>query len=383
VTRKVTTLASAPLDTPLDTAHRLDTLLLAQWGRAPDHPALVDGDRTLTQGQLRDRASRVARTLRARGVGPGVRVAVRLDRSAEAVIGLLGVILAGGAHVAIDTDDPPERARYILDDCQPRVLLTAHDRIAELAYAGTGTTEILTLKEALDGPDGPGRPFEPAPELADEAALAIYTSGSTGHPKASLISHRAITRRLASLQSTHPLGADDRTVHHTAYSFDMFLIEVYWPLLNGATVILAEPQGQRDVQYLGELVRRHDVTSLYCVVSLLELFLLGQPDNARYPALRQVLTGGEPLSPELVRAFHGRFEASLTNLYGPSECTIYCTAWRCPRDPSLSAVLIGSAIEETPLRILDENGEPVPDGQPGELYSAAPAWRSATSTGPS
>jgi amino acid adenylation domain-containing protein len=360
----VTTLASAPLDT----AHRLDTLLLAQWGRAPDRPALIDGDRTLTQGQLRDRASRVARTLRARGVGPGVRVAVRLDRSAEAVIGLLGVILAGGAHVAIDTDDPPERARYILDDCQPRVLLTTHDRIAELAYADTGAAEILTLKEALDGPADPGHPFEPTPELADQAALAIYTSGSTGRPKASLISHRAITRRLASLQSTHPLGADDRTVHHTAYSFDMFLIEVYWPLLNGATVILAEPQGQRDVQYLSELVRRHEVTSLYCVVSLLELFLLGQPAGARYPALRQVLTGGEPLNPELVRAFHNRFEASLTNLYGPSECTIYCTAWRCPRDPNLSTVLIGSAIEETPLRILDENGDPVPDGQPGELY---------------
>lgn len=352
---------------PLDSAHRLDTLLLTRWYRDPDRPALVDGDRTLTAGELRARAGRVAHALRRHGIRPGDLVAVRLERSAEAIVGLLGVILAGGAHVAIDTDDPIERVRYMLDDCQPRALLTRKDQFHELG--DVPGTEVLTLEEAEQAqPNDPEGPPDPAAALADEPAVAIYTSGSTGRPKASLISHRAITSRLASLQGTHPLTEDDRIVHHTAYSFDMFLIEVYWPLLNGSTVVLAKPGRQRDGEYLAKLIRRHSVTTLYCVVSLLELFLVTQPAEARFPTVRRVLTGGEPLSPALVRTFHGPFDATLTNLYGPSECTIYCTAWSCPPDPDLQTVLIGSAIEETTLWILDEEGRPVADGTPGELY---------------
>jgi acyl-coenzyme A synthetase/AMP-(fatty) acid ligase len=104
------------------------------------------------------------------------------------------------------------------------------------------------------------------------------------------------------------------------------------------------------------------------VVSLLELFLLTRDPAERYDGIRQVLTGGEPLSPELVRRLYARTTASLTNLYGPSECTIYCTAWECPRDPLPGTVLIGRAITGAQLWILDEAGEPVPSGRPGELY---------------
>ncbi|MDK0517997.1 non-ribosomal peptide synthetase [Streptomyces sp. ML-6] len=348
-------------------AHRLDTLLTARLLEDPGRPALVDGDRTLSAGSLHTRAAAVAHALRRAGVRPGDRVAVRMERSAESVIALLAVVLSGGAHVAIDVNDPVERVAYMLEDCRPRVVLTG-----EAHADGLGDvrgTRVLTIEEAeREDPARSGPPLRPVGDLTDEPAVAIYTSGSTGRPKASLISHRALTRRLASLQGTHPLGPDDRMIHHTAYSFDMFLIEVYWPLLNGCTVVLAESGRRRDGEYLAELIRRHSVTTLYCVVSLLEIFLEAQPPERRFPTLRQVLTGGEPLSPELVREFHGRCAATLTNLYGPSECTIYCTAWLCPRDPDPDTVLIGQAVEETPLWILDEQGRPVPEGEPGELY---------------
>ncbi|WUH88890.1 non-ribosomal peptide synthetase [Streptomyces sp. NBC_00433] len=352
---------------PSDPTHRLDLLLADRLLRDPGRPALVEGSRTWTAGEVHQRAGSVARALRAHGVLPGDRVAVRMERSAESVIGLLAVVLAGAAHVAVDVNDPVERVVFMLEDCRPRVLLTRADQLGPLG--GVPGVEALTFEEAeREGASLPDAPRPAGADAADEPAIAIYTSGSTGRPKASLVSHRAITARLASLQGSHPLGEDDRMVHHTAYSFDMFLIEVYWPLLNGCAVVIAEPGRHRDGDYLGELIRHHRVTTFYCVVSLLELFLLAQPPDRLFPALRQVLTGGEPLSPALVRAFHRQVTATLTNLYGPSECTVYCTAWRCPPDPGLETVLIGRAIEETPLWILDEAGDPVPQGEPGELY---------------
>ncbi|MGX2993159.1 non-ribosomal peptide synthetase [Streptomyces sp. JNUCC 64] len=349
-------------------APRLDVRLVDRLLRDPEAVALVEGDRTLTAGEVHARAEAVARSLRELGVGTGDLVAVRMERSAESVIALLGVVFAGAAHVALDIGDPVARARYVLADCRPAVLLTHEDRHDQLADPDGPRTLLFEEAERASSRTAVGAVGAAPTGSPDDPVAAIYTSGSTGRPKASMISHRALARRLDSLQGTHPLGEDDRIVHHTAYGFDMFLIEVYWPLLNGCAVVLAEPGRRRDGGYLAELIREHSVTTLYCVVSLLEIFLAAQPPDRHFPTLRQVLTGGEPLSPALVRAFHERSPATLTNLYGPSECTVYCTAWQCPRDPALEKVLIGRAIEETSLWILDERGNPVPDGEPGELH---------------
>jgi amino acid adenylation domain-containing protein len=341
-----------------DAEHRLDTMLLAQWEREPDQPAVVAGDEVVTAAELRRRATAMAAGLRDRGVRPGDRVGVYLERSVDFVVAATGLIIAGGAQAAFDVTDPPERTRRMLTDCAPKVLITSgrlHDRLA---------VDVDTL--TVD--DCPTRTVDPLPALADEPAVLIYTSGSTGEPKASLISHRALTSRLKALQATHQLGTDDRIVHHTAYSFDMFLIEVYWPLLYGGTIVLAEHGRHRDADHLADLIEHHRITTFYCVVSLLEIFLLARPEDERYDGLHRVLTGGEPLSPDLVRRLHARTTASLTNLYGPSECTIYCTAWECPRDPDPDTVLIGTAVQGSSLWILDEAGQPVPKGQPGELY---------------
>jgi amino acid adenylation domain-containing protein len=338
----------------------LDRLLLRRWELDPSLTAVVDGDETVTTGELRRRVLWVAGELRARGIGPGDRVAVYHERSLRFVVSVLAVVVAGAAHVAFDVNDPLERTRQMIADSCPSLLLTGSASAARLA-APVPTLIVTGHEESA---------FEPprsAAALADEPAVVLYTSGSTGRPKASLISHRALVSRLTALQRSHPLDQTDRMIHHTACTFDMFLIEIYWPLLAGATVVLAEPGRQRDSAHLAELIRRHAITTFYCVVSLLDLFLLTRDEAERYDGLRRVLTGGEPLSPELVRRFYARSTAPLTNLYGPSECTIYCTAWTCPRDPLPDTVLIGSAIEDTTLWILDDAGNPVPDGDPGEL----------------
>ncbi len=347
-----------------DDRRRLDTLLLSRWDADPAHPAVVDGDRVLTAGELRDRTVRVASLLRGRGVRPGDRVAVYLERSADFVIGVTGVVLAGAAQVAFDVNDPVARTLDMLADCEPRLLVTTPELRSRFP-ADLGV-EVVTVAECAA--TEPAEPFEPAADLDEQPAVVIYTSGSTGRPKASLIPHRAVTTRLRALQRSHGLGPSDRMLHHTACSFDMFLIEVYWPLITGTTVVIAAPGRQRDADYLAETIRSAEISVFYCVVSLLELFLLARGPEERFDGLRRVLTGGESLAPELVRRFHAQSTAPLTNLYGPSECTIYCTAWVPPRDPDLDTVYIGPAIEDTTLWILDEDGKPVPDGEPGELY---------------
>jgi len=352
-------------EAPFGRSRRLDTLLLESWDREPHRETLIDPatDTVITAADLKKRVLWTARALRERGVRPGDLVVVHQERSVAFVVSILGVLFAGGAQVALDVNDPPERTLETIADCAPRLLITGP------ASRLTAPVPALVVTGEEHDHDGPSPDDEPNGAASSaQPAVVLYTSGSTGRPKASLISHDALVSRLSALQGTHPIGAHDRIIHHTACTFDMFLVETYWPLLAGATVVIAAPGRQRDSDYLARLIREYGITTFYCVVSLLELFLLTRDPGERYDGLRQVLTGGEPLSPELVKRLHSRSTASLTNLYGPSECTIYCTAWECPRDPELDTVLIGSAVAETSLWILDPDGKQVADGEAGELY---------------
>ncbi|MGW6681150.1 amino acid adenylation domain-containing protein [[Kitasatospora] papulosa] len=334
---------------------------MERWDRTPHLPALITGEKTLTMGELKERVLRTAGALRAHGVGPGDRVLVHHERSVDFVVAVLGVAFAGGAHASLDPKDPQARVLAIAQDCAPKAVLTN----SAFMKQGSALDDVAVLTPQECATHAPAPPVHGSP---DDPVTLIYTSGSTGAPKASLISHRALVSRLHALQATNPLDERDRMVHHTACSFDMHLWEIYWPLLVGAPVVLAEPDRQRDADHLAALLRDHAVTTMYCVVSLLDLFLRARASTERYDGLRQVFTGGEPLPPELVTRFHARSTATLTNLYGPSECTMYCTAWLCPRDPDLKTVLIGSAIQETDLLVCDAEGNSVPDGELGELY---------------
>ncbi|WP_327576422.1 MULTISPECIES: non-ribosomal peptide synthetase [unclassified Streptomyces] len=349
---------------PADRPRCLDTMLLERWDRTPSLPALVDGDVVVSMGELKERVLRVAGALLEQGLRPGERVVVYQERSIEFVVSLLGVIVARGATAAFDVGDPLQRTLQMVEDCTPRLLITT-DALAE--RLGSDLTVPVLTAEACCRHD-PADLSAPTVRDPEQPAVIIYTSGSTGKPKASLISHRALISRLDALQSTHRMDEADSIIHHTVCSFDMYLIEVYWPLVAGARVVIAEPGRHRDADYLADLIKVHGITTFYCVVSLLDLFLLARDPAERYDGIRQVLTGGEPLSPDLVKRLYARSTATLTNLYGPSECTIYCTAWECPRDPELDTVLIGPAIDDTLLRILDEDGGPVDAGEPGELY---------------
>jgi thioesterase domain-containing protein len=184
-----------------------------------------------------------------------------------------------------------------------------------------------------------------------------------------MIQHRAAANTLAWMQSQFPLGADDVVLQKTPFSFDVSVCELIGPLLAGARLVMARPDGHQDCLYLVEAIRRFGITQLHIVPSMLRL-LVEEPGFEYCSTLKDVFAAGEALASDIVRRFHGRTSARLHNVYGPTETAIYATWWTCSRDEADSRVPIGRPIANTQAHVLDSDLNPVPVGARGELYLA-------------
>ncbi|WP_261340688.1 non-ribosomal peptide synthase/polyketide synthase [Amycolatopsis orientalis] len=324
-----------------DTAHdvpaaTLPELFEAQVVRTPDAVAVVFEGSELSYAELNARANRLARWLVEQGVGAESVVAVSLPRSIDLVVALYAVHKAGGAYLPLDTDYPADRLAYMLEDAAPAV--------------------VLDELPGLDGhPDGNlGRVVDPK-----SPAYVIYTSGSTGRPKGVVVPHEGIVNRLLWMQDEYGLTADDRVLQKTPSSFDVSVWEFFWPLLTGATLVVAKPDGHRDPRYLESVIRDQRITTLHFVPSMLEAFLAEEPG---WHGVRRVLCSGEALPPELA----ARVEVPLHNLYGPTEASVDVTSWEVVD----GTVPIGRPVWNTRAYVLDARLQPVPPGVAGELYLA-------------
>ncbi|WP_249605195.1 non-ribosomal peptide synthetase [Chromobacterium sp. IRSSSOUMB001] len=345
-------------------AATLTQLLERQAELSPDAEALRFDEVALSYRQLHQRANRLARRLRADGVGPETLVAVALPRSIDLVVALLAVLKAGGAYLPLDLDYPAERIAFMLDDAQPAVVLSRSELLAGLP---------VERALCLDQIDAALETLSDAPlELAGDdrhPAYVIYTSGSTGRPKGAVNSHRAIVNRLLWMQHAYPLADNDVVLQKTPSSFDVSVWEFFWPLLAGASLLLARPDGHRDPAYLAELIRRRGVTTLHFVPSMLDAFLL-EPASAGCVSLRRVLCSGEALPAPLLARAAQTLPCPLHNLYGPTEAAVDVTAWTCDPARDSRSVPIGHPIWNTQLFVLDSMLRPLPPGIPGELYLA-------------
>ncbi|OSP24612.1 hypothetical protein B7767_43145, partial [Streptomyces sp. 13-12-16] len=311
----------------------------------------------------------LARRLRARGAGPERFVAVAVPRSAELVVALLAVLKAGAAYLPVDLDHPADRVAYLLGDSGARTVVTTAGAAARLP--GVPGLRHLVIEDHEDVPD-----IRPAPAAPDHPAYLIHTSGSTGRPKGVVITHRAIVNRLAWMQAEYRLAADDRVLQKTPPGFDVSVWEFFWPLLEGATVVLARPDGHRDPAYLAELIRTERITTLHFVPSMLAAFLRFARTRRDLPwaaGLRRVFCSGEALpGADAARwrdltARPGHGPVPLHNLYGPTEAAVDVTYF--PYDGGdETTVPIGRPVWNTRLHVLDAFLRPVPDGVPGELY---------------
>jgi amino acid adenylation domain-containing protein len=335
----------------------------AQAARTPKAVALVFEGRSLSYRELDEASSSLADQLRGQGAGPGAVVGVALERSFELVVALLGTLKAGAAYLPLDPEYPQERLAHILADAAPQIVLS----VARLRHSVPEGTPLLLLDSCTEPSADPHKPREEVVLAADDAAYVIYTSGSTGRPKGVVNTHGAIRNRLAWMQETYRCAPGDRVVQKTPAGFDVSVWEFFWPLMNGATLVLARPGGHRDADYLAELFEREQITIAHFVPTMLQLFL-AEPRAAACASLRQVVCSGEALPADLGQRFMQILPGcSLDNLYGPTEAAVDVTFWHCRPDDERDFVPIGRPISNVVIRLLDQHGHLVPVGVPGEL----------------
>ncbi|CAJ6489789.1 syringomycin synthetase [Burkholderia pseudomallei] len=349
-------------------------LFEAQVDRKPEAIALTFDGRRLSYAELNARANRLAHYLQGRGVGPDRLVALCAERGIEMVVGLLAILKAGGAYVPLDPSHPPERLRRMLDDTNPVAVLV--DDIGADALASFGSHVAARSPRVHLSRDiaqwracSPANPPTPRERAARRLAYVIYTSGSSGEPKGVMNEHRGVVNRLWWMQQTYALDERDAVLQKTPFSFDVSVWEFFWPLMSGARLVIAKPEGHKDPAYLSELIDRERVTTLHFVPSMLQAFLEDEGAARGCGSVKRVMCSGEALPPSLVKRFYRCLpDARLHNLYGPTEAAVDVTAWACDAEEGGASVPIGRPIANTRIYILDGYGQPVPRGVAGELY---------------
>ncbi|MGW6917371.1 amino acid adenylation domain-containing protein, partial [Kitasatospora sp. NPDC054939] len=340
-------------------------------------PALLLDDAVLERPVFEERVDRLARLLIGRGVGPESVVAVALPRSADLLVAVHAVVRAGGAYLPLDLDHPADRLAYLVDTARPVCVLTDAAGAARLPSPVTAEPVLLdapgTAAELAALPAGPVTEAERRASLRpDHPAYVIFTSGSTGLPKGVVVSHRAIVNRLLWMQDTYRLTAADRVLHKTPAGFDVSVWELFWPLAEGVPLAVARPDGHQDPAYLAEVIRRHGVSVLHFVPSMLGAFL-AEERVADLPGLRLAVCSGEALPVGLAERFTASADGRpvvLANLYGPTEAAVDVTYENHRPGRTGDGVPIGRPVRNTSVRVLDARLQPVPPGAPGELYLA-------------
>jgi amino acid adenylation domain-containing protein len=339
----------------------LHELFARQAARTPGAVAVQYGDELLTYAELDAQANQLAHHLQGLGVGPEVLVGICVERSARMVVGLLGILKAGGGYVPIDPAYPADRQAFMLESSEAPVILTEDRLRASLPDSDARIVGIDGEWDAISR-----HPIEaPASSGAhnpDQLAYVIYTSGSTGQPKGVQIQHRSLVNFLLTMQDTPGLGADDVLVAVTTLSFDIAGLELYLPLITGARVVIAPAATASEPRALAELLSRSSSTIMQATPTTWRMLV---DSGWTPPAGMKALCGGEALPVALADSLV-ELGLELWNMYGPTETTIWSTCAHVEtRGKSLT---IGRPIANTTLYILDSAMEPVPVGVAGELW---------------
>ncbi|RKI15222.1 non-ribosomal peptide synthetase [Corallococcus sp. AB030] len=324
---------------------------------APNAVAAVFEGTQLTYAQLDARANQLAHALRRRGVGPEVRVALSVERSLDVVIGLLGILKAGGAWVPVDPLLPRERLAFMLEDSAAQVLVTQQplvDRFPEALHARALCLDTERESLAEEPTNAPVTGVTPA-----NMAYLLYTSGSTGTPKGTAVEHRSVANLVTHEAVAYGIGPGSRVLQFASLSFDLSVEEIFTTLCNGATLVLAPLEKLMPGAPLPVLLREQELS----VVSLTPAALAATSSEG-LPKVRTVISGGEALPADVVaRWAPGR---RLLNTYGPTEATVIATFGEVVADGEVPS--IGKPLANVHVYVLDPHGQPVPVGVRGELH---------------
>jgi len=361
--------AAASSICPIDGGATLHGLFEVQAAKFPDHVALTCDGQSLTYRQLNSRANRIARALSALGVTPDTLVGLCLERTNDLVIALLAILKAGGAYLPIDLAYPADRVAFMLEDAKAPVLLTQRKLVGDLP---SSRAHVLCVEDVLRGD-----PDEACPNLStgarpDHAAYVIYTSGTTGKPKGSVITHRNVVRLFAC--TDHWYGFNERDVwtlfHSSAFDFSVW--EIWGALLYGGRVVVVPFLVSRNPDAFYELLASEQVTVLNQTPSAFrQLIQAEEVVGQKALALRYVVFGGEALEMQSLRPWfdrHGDEQPRLVNMYGITETTVHVTYRALSKADVRGGSVIGVPIPDLQIYILDQHGQLVPIGVPGEMH---------------
>ncbi|UXA57321.1 non-ribosomal peptide synthase/polyketide synthase [Xanthomonas prunicola] len=351
---------AAALDQPV---HRL---FEAQAQRTPDAIAAVADEQCVSYAALDARANQMAHHLVALGVVPESVVAVCLPRGIDLIVALLAILKAGAAYLPLDINAPPARLDEMLVAARTQVLL-AQRQIAVQLVPRKELQRVLTDADAALWASAPVHAPSAATWHPQHPAYVIYTSGSTGQAKGVVISHQALVNFLAALHTQLPLSPQDRLLAVTTICFDIAALELFAPLIHGACVVIAAAQIQEPTQWM-QLLAEHRISVLQATPTFWQMLLNAGWQSA--PTLR-LLCGGEALPQDLaqrLRAGGGR----LWNLYGPTETTIWASAYPVLDTEPGNLVSLGRPLSNTRMQVLDTHRQLLPLGVAGELYIAGP-----------
>jgi surfactin family lipopeptide synthetase C len=336
-------------------------------GSAPDATAVALGDRSLTYGQLNERANKLAHHLRKRGVGVGTPVAICMDRTIEMVVALIGTLKAGGAYVPMDPSYPPERLVFMLEDTNAPVLLTEETIAARLPGSAAYTVRLdadwqTIADERSDDPDSGAGP--------DDMAYIIYTSGSTGRPKGVCCRHRSVLNLVADFARRAEISAGDRCGLWTSVSFDASVMEIFSALTAGGALYIASDAIRFDSGAYFKWLSENRIAAAFVPALMIGDLLEWIVENPLKLSLKRLEVGVEPINEKLLAGIMERVPGlAIMNGYGPTETTVCATQFDVRSETAHDRnTPIGRPVQNAKIYILDPYMRPVPIGVRGEIY---------------
>jgi amino acid adenylation domain-containing protein len=362
------------VDYPSDTC--IYELFEQQVQRSGQSTALIYNDMTMSYQVLEEKTNQLAHYLIAQGVKPNDYIALYMDRSFEMVIAIWAILKAGGAYLPIDVDLPQARIATIIEDSHAKILMSQRDLIEQVTLTDNVNIPLCSLDDVQTQRmlnTLSSKAIERSEQQSSlSSAYLIYTSGSTGRPKGVVCSHQGLVNRIDWMQKQYQLTSTDKVLQKTPYNFDVSVWEFMWPLITGATLVIAKPEGHKDTRYLTNIIQQHAISHLHFVPSMLNI-MLSDNDWLQCSSVNKVFCSGEALSYDLKQTFFAKQSlnqgsAELHNLYGPTEASIDVSYWQCQPETDVPLVPIGKPIQNTQLLVLDNHLKLAPMGVEGELY---------------